>query len=130
MTNGATNIWKSALNPAFNAEDEIIHLGRDVVDCDPFQARQASHVDLDTSSDVYLKHDALNDRHLENISASLQGADVGNRQRTPEHSKSTLSMADEWKPNHMTGRTEMSNFCDMWITFKTLSDYANKTFLR
>ena len=38
------------------------------------------HVDLDTNHGVYLRHDAFNDRHLENLNARLWDAEVSSQQ--------------------------------------------------
>ena len=48
----------------------MIHLSCGV-NFHPYQAFRASHVDLDTDNDVYLRHDALNGYHLQNINARL-----------------------------------------------------------
>ena len=45
----------------------MTHLRLGVVDSHLFLALQASHVDLDTNDGIYLRHDALNGRHLENF---------------------------------------------------------------
>ena len=54
----------------------MIPLCHDVVDFHPFQGLQASHAVLDTNS-VFFRHDAFNGRHLENLHARLQIADMG-----------------------------------------------------
>ena len=74
-TGGAIKIQKSAWKPAHQRRERNDPLGAWCCRLSSFQTLQASHVNLNTNDDVYLRHDALDGRHLENLSARLQGAD-------------------------------------------------------
>jgi len=58
MAGGATQNRESALQPTYSKEDQLIRR-LDVVDFLPFQALQASHVDLENPMHAWQKAEVL-----------------------------------------------------------------------